>query len=573
MTGFAAQDGVQQTKQTAVIGLGAVSLDPGTVRALARAVEARRTCRPPARPTKGFKSSRDRAEAWAASAADAIIAVLDPDVQERLLGSEGASQQLAPGDRAAVLRMAVVSRAGSDGAMLVDAYRTLHFVRGFAACRDEEISAAGGYGFQLWPLYGGLAAVMIQGEQQRTVAAGKGSRGGFSGGATFRSSLRNLACLGYLIELECLAVMSAAPKAKAGGGRKTVAATLPLKLILHEEWVCGATLDELVNEFAANGKFGTHRWASGVWVLRFYARSLKLSECCGIRLKEAERVAFFPDEHDPVRVVRGRCWMSKDGEPINVYAYAEGVLGPFAWLAEHLADIVRVGQTFPSRQGGFGSGVDPSRCSGVGTDVAGKPDIVKALFGVWRAPPLSLSDSERQLLALKGHSLHGTSADVMRLIGEHPEVPFELPPELARGFNRTDRRISGNWLRDKSESDEDALDGPARAAPVGAESRRDDVFDLYARGAGREGERAEQLRARGRFVFFLRAAYRHWASSTGKDWRALPMGREAWAIVAPSMTIGAAGSSAEAAEPAPPAGHIEPASDTDDDASLYELDV
>ena len=35
----------------------------------------------------------------------------------------------------------------------------------------------------------------------------------------------------------------------------------------------------------------------------------------------------------------------------------------------------------------------------------------------------------------------------------------------------------------------------------------------------------------------------------------------------------AAGSSAAAAEPAPPEGHIEPESDTDDDASLYELDV
>ena len=53
----------------------------------------------------------------------------------------------------------------------------------------------------------------------------------------------------------------------------------------------------------------------------------------------------------------------------------------------------------------------------------------------------------------------------------------------------------------------------------------------------------------------------------------MPMGREAWAIVVPSMTIGAAGSSAAAAEPAPPEGHIEPESDTDDGASLYELDV
>ena len=100
---------------------------------------------------------------------------------------------------------------------------------------------------------------------------------------------------------------------------------------------------------------------------------------------------------------------------------------PLPWLQEHLADIVRVGQTFPCRPGGFGSGVDPSRCSGVGSDVAAKPDIVKALFGSWRASPLSLGDSERQLLVLKGLSLHGTEADVMRLIGEHPEVPFELP--------------------------------------------------------------------------------------------------------------------------------------------------
>ena len=42
---------------------------------------------------------------------------------------------------------------------------------------------------------------------------------------------------------------------------------------------------------------------------------------------------------EPGRVVRGRAYKTKDGEPLELFAYAEGFAGPFAWLEEHLSDI------------------------------------------------------------------------------------------------------------------------------------------------------------------------------------------------------------------------------------------
>ena len=137
---------------------------------------------------------------------------------------------MMPGDRAGVLRMAVVSRAGSDGNLLLAVYRTWHFVRGFELSRQERAP-----GFRAWPMLQGLAATLIHGEHQRATAAATGSREGATVGHYFRDRLFLMRALGWQAELDCLAVESAAPKAKAGGGRRSVAATMPLKLILTTE--------------------------------------------------------------------------------------------------------------------------------------------------------------------------------------------------------------------------------------------------------------------------------------------------------------------------------------------------
>ena len=60
-----------------------------------------------------------------------------------------------------------------------------------------------------------------------------------------------------------------------------------------------------------------------------------------------------------------------------------------------------------------------------------------------------LSEPERTRLGVRGHSIHGSRADVSRMISEFPPLPFALPDDLARGFTRTESRMLGHWLRDK----------------------------------------------------------------------------------------------------------------------------
>jgi hypothetical protein len=151
--------------------------------------------------------------------------------------------------------------------------------------------------------------------------------------------------------------------------------------------------------------------------------------------------------------------------------------------------------------------------------VADKAQVRAALYSIWAAPPLGMMAEQRRRIGVTGHSIHGTLADVLRAIGEFPRVRYELPPDLARGFTRYEARIAGHWRRDKNAPDYVAPQsrGAGPAVPPGAASQRDASEDLYSRGEGRMGERAEQLRVRGRAWSFLRVARRAW----GGQWQDL----------------------------------------------------
>ena len=81
-----------------------------------------------------------------------------------------------------------------------------------------------------------LAALLIRGEHVRATEAGAGSRDGQTVGHSMRTRLKYMRSMGWPIEdLDCPVVDGAAPHAKAGGGRRSTAATLPLTLVLHAE--------------------------------------------------------------------------------------------------------------------------------------------------------------------------------------------------------------------------------------------------------------------------------------------------------------------------------------------------
>eukprot|EP00962_Isochrysis_galbana_P015900 scaffold4545_cov111-Isochrysis_galbana.AAC.18 len=72
-----------------------------------------------------------------------------------------------------------------------------------------------------------------------------------------------------------------------------------------------------------------------------------------------ERTNLFADERDPNRVVRGVVRLSKNGEPINLFMPACGLLGDFGWLAEHLEHTASLGAAL-SRIGSGRGGADPT---------------------------------------------------------------------------------------------------------------------------------------------------------------------------------------------------------------------
>ena len=408
--------------------------------------------------------------------------------------------------------------------------RTLAFIRGFevAMAREEP-------GYVAFPMSGPTAALLIHGEHVRATAAGAGSRGGSTVGHTFRASLKRCRALGCPIDTDHPAVAAAAPSAKAAGGRRSTAATTPLKVMAHMETVAAMEPAALAAELQRAGLKCTD---FGVRLLRFYARSLLLAALTSARVQDAVRTQFFSDEHYPDTVVRGFCEISKDSEPMQLYAPALGVLGALVWLPEHLSSIGECGQAFPYWEGDYGSKSNPARASslvaaggGAAASVATKGQVRDALFAVLRSPPLGWSDEERRAHGMTAHSLHGSLSDYARFIGEFPEAPFPLPPPLRRGFTRTEVRELGHWLRDKNEPDDvpPSARGSGPAAPPGARPQRGAMEDGYTRGDGRIGERGSQLQVRTRLLQYLAAAVR--AAAAG--WMQMPIaGPAAWALLA-----------------------------------------
>jgi hypothetical protein len=146
--------------------------------------------------------------------------------------------------------------------------------------------------------------------------------------------------------------------------------------------------------------------------------------------------------------------------------------------------------------------------------------------------------------------MHGSHSDVARMIGEFPELTFIAPVGLARGFSRTESRMLGHWMRDKSDKEAtqaaNATRGAAPAAAPGAPTLRNSMVDAYSRGDGRLGERAEQLRVRSRLVAFTQAAL----AASSYNWTMLAGDKSDWLVLFPWVEAGAPADVAEADPPA-----------------------
>ena len=217
---------------------------------------------------------------------------------------------------------------------------------------------------------------------------------------------------------------------------------------------------------------------------------------------------------------------------MELYALAEGVLGPLTWVQEHWAAVSEIGQLLPGFTGPRGYGGDLNKASTLLPEVVSANKLRSAWSSLLAAEPLALSPAQIKEHAFRGHSMHGTLADLARFIGPKPHPTVGLD-----GFGYEDTRELGHWQRDKNEPID--ADAAARAAdsrgddppPTGAPTLQGAQALRYSSGAGRMGERSRQITVRGRIVNWMRLVLMGvpggWKSliphvrAAGSDWEVL----------------------------------------------------
>ena len=250
-----------------------------------------------------------------------------------------------------------------------------------------------------------------------------------------------------------------------------------------------------------------HVAAQSTWsVIRTFARATLITSLAhGLRFNDALNAVVWIEGD----VLVGRTTVrSKDGLPLGLFAPAEGFLGPWPWVAEHLAEMEGRAHAIPD----FDATV-PSSARGLRAGVLPQRKGLAALADVCAAPPLRMSAVEFK--GITGHSPHGTPADMVRFMGAE------------RGFSKEDARVAGHWLRDRHAAQE-VPSRPSGAVPAGAPNARGDMDRRYTQGEGRRGERSEQLSLRSRLV----AAVRSSLAAAAVPWHGLPRSLASWDILA-----------------------------------------
>ena len=203
---------------------------------------------------------------------------------------------------------------------------------------------------------------------------------------------------------------------------------------------------------------------------------------------------------------------SKHGVPLGLFAAAEGWLGPLRWWPEHAADMASRKHAIPDF-----AGSSLLRAAAVKGGVITRAKVLPALQELCSLPPLSMSATQFDALGLTMHSPHGTGSDMVRFV--QAELPFTV----------LDARAIGHWLRDKK-APQEAVQADGHFTQ-GAANAREGMSFRYSQGAGRRGERQEQLSVRARLLAAVRAGL----DRAGCPWHALPRSLESWDCLLPSF--------------------------------------
>ena len=244
---------------------------------------------------------------------------------------------------------------------------------------------------------------------------------------------------------------------------------------------------------------------------RYFCRSvLCVPAGNSTRLIDAIRGKLLEDAVSPAHVIYARSPLTKDGDLIDLNCPAEGFLGPYTWLAEHIADVTREGYLFPDFICPKGHAGDVRFATSHRRMAITEPHLRSSIRAMLQDAPLSMSDSELDQLDLLGHSWHGTYNDIIMYLVAQPNP---------QGFSLTCGRISGHWSRRLLDAGSSFVASARTGHPL--QSQVHAMQLLYSSGVQREGYREQQLSVRLRFVLAVRAAI----ARAGCHWSELPRAR------------------------------------------------
>ena len=451
-------------------------------------------------------------------------------VQEMLGGPRGSMQVSDATMRSELIRRILKKRAGTDGNRLGSVRSFLAIARKYA-WKVEKLQGTEADEF-LFPMGAVLAHVLIAKEDERARSAAKGARKGETVGDRLRDTII-FAAENLRWPIERNKVILGAAVGKAGGYEMDKAGTLPLAVKCHFEEVA-AEVSAGLAELSETARAATVHYARSI---------LAVGIDPSIRVAEGARVVLWPDELEPAKVIRGCAYIGKDSAPLNIFAPAEGFLGPYEWYGTYLNACVE-GKVFPAYKkprGSRGSILQAGELKP--TVIASKGDIRAAFKAILSIKPLGYTDEEIKEMNLQGHSFHASPPEWARQLGNRiTRLGLEADEELRMGFDEADFKALGNWLRDagaKNEADvaiaameaepAEARKAAARAALPGQPATRG-IMPVYygtpGRGNTRQSERVIQLRVRQRLAHTIRRLIQNEGG-----WRCLPRGQMDLAIL------------------------------------------
>ena len=335
-------------------------------------------------PTRGkrkapaeWATNGARRSAKAVARVDGLLAELPEDVIESLAGG----QQVPCRDRRlGLVRGRLLQSAGPEGDKVRNALRAWRLLVGVARARHLP-----NHGL---PARGMLVADIVGAELDRARGEKKGSKGGLTVGKTILEGFAALQdVVGLPIEADhALAVAAAQPTREEQEASALKpgnhAGSMPIKLQLQLETLAAAQTGS---------------------VARTVARAFLVACFCHhVRRNDALNAIIFPDEEDPAGVIRGRTLLKgKPPKTCELYAPAEGWLGPFTWLGEHLTEMAGRPHALPDFEGPV-----PSRAQTLRGGVLAPTRARDALQDLMSMAPLRMSADEFRALKLTTHSIH-----------------------------------------------------------------------------------------------------------------------------------------------------------------------